>query len=146
MNKQNTKQIVKICSRILLAGSISFAGEFNLAMQDYIKELKSEARAENPNFIDFDAKNGERIFATQNKGKNDTILSCQSCHNQDLKTQATNLFTNKTLEPLAPSVNPMRLSDVKEVKKWLKRNFKDVFLREGSAQEKGDVLYYLILQ
>lgn len=146
MNKQNTKQIVKICGGILLAGSISFAGEFNLAMQDYIKELKSEARAENPNFIDFDAKNGERIFATQNKGKNDTILSCQSCHNQDLKTQATNLFTNKTLEPLAPSVNPMRLSDVKEVKKWLKRNFKDVFLREGSAQEKGDVLYYLILQ
>lgn len=146
MNKQNTKQIVKICGGILLVGSISFAGEFNLAMQDYIKELKSEARAENPNFIDFDAKNGERIFATQNKGKNDTILSCQSCHNQDLKTQATNLFTNKTLEPLAPSVNPMRLSDVKEVKKWLKRNFKDVFLREGSAQEKGDVLYYLILQ
>ena len=146
MNKQNTKQIVKICSGILLAGSISFAGEFNLAMQDYIKELKSEAKAENPNFVDFDAKNGEKIFATKNKGKNDTILSCQSCHNQDLKTQATNIFTNKTLEPLAPSVNPTRLSDVKEVKKWLKRNFKDVFLREGTAQEKGDVLYYLILQ
>ncbi|MBD5165958.1 DUF1924 domain-containing protein [Helicobacter sp.] len=146
MSKQNTKQIVKICSGILLAGSISFAGEFNLAMQDYIKELKSEAKAENPNFVDFNAKNGERIFATKNKGKNDTILSCQSCHNQDLKTQATNIFTNKTLEPLAPSVNPTRLSDVKEVKKWLKRNFKDVFLREGTAQEKGDVLYYLILQ
>ncbi len=146
MNKQNTKQILKICSGILLVGSVSFAGEFNLAMQDYIKELKSEAKAENPSFIDFDAKNGERIFATKNKGKNDTILSCQSCHNQDLKTQATNIFTNKTLEPLAPSVNPARLSDVKEVKKWLKRNFKDVFLREGTAQEKGDVLYYLILQ
>ncbi|RDU62589.1 hypothetical protein CQA43_06230 [Helicobacter ganmani] len=115
-------------------------------MQAYIEELKSEAKAENPNFQDFDAKRGEVIFSTKNKGKNDTLLSCQSCHNVDLKTPATNVFTNKTLEPLAPSVNPTRLSDVKEVKKWLKRNFKDVFLREGSAREKGDVLYYLILQ
>ncbi|RAZ53054.1 DUF1924 domain-containing protein, partial [Campylobacter hyointestinalis] len=31
-------------------------------------------------------------------------------------------------------------------KKWLKRNFKDVYLREGTAIEKGDVLYYLIKQ
>ena len=46
--------------------------------------------------------------------------------------------------PLAPSVNKARLSDVKEVKKWLKRNFKDVFLREGTAEQKGDVLYYIM--
>ena len=31
-----------------------------------------------------------------------------------------------------------------EVKKWLKRNFKDVFLREGTAEQKGDVLYYIM--
>ena len=46
--------------------------------------------------------------------------------------------------PLAPSVNKARLSDAKEVKKWLKRNFKDVFLREGTAEQKGDVLYYIM--
>lgn len=33
-------------------------------------------------------------------------------------------------------MNPARLSDVKRVKKWLKRNFKVVFLREESAQQK----------
>ncbi|MCW1360902.1 DUF1924 domain-containing protein [Campylobacter jejuni] len=74
------------------------------------------------------------------------MISCQSCHNADLTKEATNIFTNKTIAPLAPSVNKNRLSDVKEVKKWLKRNFKDVYLREGSAIEKGDVLYYLIKQ
>lgn len=144
--KRVFKSLALSACGILLLGNVGFAGGFNPQMQAYIEELKSEAKAENPNFQDFDAKRGEVIFSTKNKGKNDTLLSCQSCHNVDLKTPATNVFTNKTLEPLAQSVNPARLSDVKEVKKWLKRNFKDVFLREGSAQEKGDVLYYLILQ
>ena len=145
--KNHLRKTLAFCvCGILLFGNVSFASGFNPAMQEYIEELKSEAKVENPNFQDFDAKRGGVIFSTQNKGKNDTLLSCQSCHNVDLKTPAKNIFTNKTLEPLAPSVNPARLSDVKEVKKWLKRNFKDVFLREGSAQEKGDVLSYLILQ
>ncbi|WP_297812045.1 DUF1924 domain-containing protein [uncultured Helicobacter sp.] len=144
--KNSLKGLILIACGILLLGNIGFASEFNPSMQAYIEELKSEAKAENPNFQDFDAKRGEVIFSTKNKGKNDAVISCQSCHNVDLKTPATNVFTNKALEPLAPSVNPTRLNDVKEVKKWLKRNFKDVFLREGSTQEKGDVLYYLILQ
>lgn len=28
----------------------------------------------------------------------------------------------------------------------VKKKFKDVYLREGNAKEKGDVLYYLIKQ
>ncbi len=129
----------------LLFAGVSFA-DFNAEMQSYIEELKNEAKAENADFSDFDAQRGAMIFSTKHRGKNDTLISCQSCHSEDLKASSVNVFTNKTLEPLAPSVNPKRLSDVKEVKKWLKRNFKDVFLREGSAQEKGDVLYYLIAQ
>lgn len=122
------------------------AAEFNPAMQGYISELRAQARAENPSFKDFDATRGERLFATKNKGKNGEMLSCQSCHNANLRQSATNVFTGKSIAPLAPSVNPSRLSEVKEVKKWLKRNFNDVFLREGTALEKGDVLYYIIKQ
>ncbi|WP_348518622.1 DUF1924 domain-containing protein [Campylobacter sp. CCS1377] len=131
---------------ILVLNSYLFSSEFNQAMQEYINELKNQAKSENPSFVDFDAKRGEIIFSTKNKGKNGELISCQSCHNADLTKEATNIFTNKTIAPLAPSVNKNRLSDVKEVKKWLKRNFKDVYLREGSAIEKGDVLYYLIKQ
>lgn len=122
------------------------AAEFNPAMQGYISELRAQARAENPNFKDFDAARGERLFATKNRGKNGEMLSCQSCHNANLRQGATNVFTGKSIAPLAVSVNPSRLSEVKEVKKWLKRNFNDVFLREGTALEKGDVLYYIIKQ
>ncbi|TEY03034.1 DUF1924 domain-containing protein [Campylobacter sp. US33a] len=131
---------------ILVLNSYLFSSEFNQAMQEYINELKNQAKSENPSFVDFDTKRGEIIFSTKNKGKNGELISCQSCHNADLTKEATNIFTNKTIAPLAPSVNKNRLSDVKEVKKWLKRNFKDVYLREGSAIEKGDVLYYLIKQ
>ena len=54
-----------------------------------------------------------------------------------------NVFTNKLIEPLSPNKNSARLTNVKDVEKWLRRNFKDVYNREGTAQEKGDVLYYI---
>ena len=37
-----------------------------------------------------------------------------------------------------------RLTDVNEIEKWLKRNFNDVYNREGTAMEKGDVITYII--
>lgn len=139
------KKIFSFLVLAFFAANLDAAG-FNSAMQGYIDELKAQAKAQNPSFTDFDAGRGERLFATKNKGKDGEILSCQSCHNTNLKQSATNVFTGKSIAPLAPSANPSRLTDTKEVKKWLKRNFKDVFLREGTALEKGDVLYYLIKQ
>lgn len=136
----------KISLLALALSAMLQAQGFNPAMQEYINTLASQAKQENPNFKGFDAKRGEQIFVTKNKGKNDEMISCQSCHGSNLKQGYTNAFTGKPISPLAPSANPTRLTDVKEVKKWLKRNFKDVFLREGTATEKGDVLYYLINQ
>ena len=60
-----------------------------------------------------------------------------------LHTLVKNVFTNKSIEPLSPTKNTNRLTNVKDVEKWLKRNFKDVYNRVGTAQEKGDVLYYI---
>ena len=130
----------------LTGANLAYSADFNPAMQSYIDSLKREAKATNPNFSDFDYNRGEKLFATKSKGKNGEMISCQSCHNADLRTNASNIFTGKAINPLAPSVNPSRLTDTKEVAKWLKRNFKDVFLREGTALEKGDVLYYIIKQ
>ena len=122
----------------------AFGLELNAEMKAYIDELKKEAKDQNPSFVDFSAKNGEILFKTENIGKENKKLSCVSCHGSDLRQKAQNIFTGKDIDPLAPSVNKARLSDVKEVKKWLKRNFKDVFLREGTAEQKGDVLYYIM--
>lgn len=135
---------MKILASTLLCAVCAFGFELNAEMKAYIDELKKEAKDQNPSFVDFSAKNGEILFKTENIGKENKKLSCVSCHGSDLRQKAQNIFTGKDIDPLAPSVNKARLSDAKEVKKWLKRNFKDVFLREGTAEQKGDVLYYIM--
>lgn len=135
---------MKILASTLLCAVCAFGLELNAEMKAYIDELKKEAKEQNPSFVDFSAKNGEILFKTENIGKENKKLSCVSCHGSDLRQKAQNIFTGKDIDPLAPSVNKARLSDAKEVKKWLKRNFKDVFLREGTAEQKGDVLYYIM--
>ena len=135
---------MKILASSLLCAVCAFGLELNAEMKAYIDELKKEAKEQNPSFVDFSAKNGEILFKTENIGKENKKLSCVSCHGSDLRQKEQNIFTGKDIDPLAPSVNKARLSDEKEVKKWLKRNFKDVFLREGTAEQKGDVLYYIM--
>ncbi|MCF6206561.1 MAG: DUF1924 domain-containing protein [Sulfurovum sp.] len=117
--------------------------EFNPQMQKYIESLKAEAKKADSNFVDFDAQRGERIFSSKHIGKRGKKISCTSCHGIDLTQEGKNIFTNKVLPPLAPSANSKSLTKTKNVKKWLRRNFKDVYKREGTALEKGDVLYYI---
>ncbi|MDD5406727.1 MAG: DUF1924 domain-containing protein [Sulfurovaceae bacterium] len=119
------------------------AGGFNPPMQAYINTLKTQAKQADTGFSDFDAKRGEKIFLSKHIGKRGTEVSCASCHSQNLTSAGKNPVTNKSIKPLAPSANPSRLTEVAEVQKWLKRNFNDVYKREGTAQEKGDVLYYI---
>ncbi len=135
---------MKILTSIALSAVCLCALELGSDMQNYINELKKEALAENSSFSDFSAERGKEIFTSVHVGKEDKKISCESCHGSDLAQKSQNIFTGKEIEALSPKANPSRLSDVKEVKKWLKRNFKDVYLREGTALEKGDALYYIM--
>lgn len=136
----------KIVCLILLALTLSHAKEFNAPMQTYMEGLSAEAKAANPSFTGFDAKRGEALFVSKHTGKKGSEMSCTTCHSTNLKNGGQNVNTNKPITALAPSANPTRLTDVAEVEKWLRRNFNDVFAREGSALEKGDVLTYIINQ
>jgi len=131
---------------ILLTFTLLNAKEFNSPMKTYMEDLSTEAKAANPSFTGFDAKRGEILFLSNHTGKKGTQMSCTTCHSTNLKNGGQNVNTNKPITALAPSVNPTRLTDVAEVEKWLRRNFNDVFAREGSALEKGDVLTYIINQ
>jgi len=131
---------------ILLAFTLLDAKEFNAPMKTYMEGLSAEAKAANPNFTGFDAKRGEALFFSKHTGKKGTDMSCATCHTSDIKKGGQNINTNKPITALAPSTNPTRLTDVAEVEKWLRRNFNDVFAREGTALEKGDVLTYIINQ
>ena len=48
------------------------------------------------------------------------------------------------MNTMAPAANPQRFTDAAKVEKWFRRNCKDVLGRACSAQEKGDVLAYLM--
>ena len=69
--------------------------------------------------------------------------SCTSCHTKDLSASGKHIKTNKTIKPMSPSVNPQRLSKIKKVEKWFKRNCKWTLNRECSSQEKADFLVYI---
>ncbi len=89
----------------------------------------------------FTAAAGERLWFYEVNGR-----SCTSCHTEDPRVVGRHQKTGKPIEPLAPSANAERLTDVKKIKKWLYRNCKWTFERECTAQEKGDVLTWLLLQ
>lgn len=127
---------------ILLIGSMALMGASPEVAQ-YMNELSSAAKAENKSFTGFDAARGKEIFTSTHVGKQGKPMSCTTCHTANLSNSGKNSLTGKVIEPLSPRANPQRLTSAKEVKKWLKRNFVDVYAREGTAQEKGDVLTYI---
>lgn len=113
-------------------------------LSSYLDTLKLAAKTQNPNFTDFSSSQGEKIFKTLSVGKKGEKISCESCHGSDLQNSFKNYFTGKEIAPLSPTANPLRLTNSKDVEKWLKRNFNDVYNREGTAKEKGDVIYYIM--
>ena len=122
--------------------SLSLMGASTEVVQ-YMKELETAAKTENRTFTGFDTARGKEIFTSTHTGKQGKPMSCTSCHTTNLSNSGKNALTGKVIEPLSPKANPQRLTSAKEVKKWLKRNFVDVYAREGTAQEKGDVLTYI---
>jgi hypothetical protein len=135
---------MKILIASLIIVSLTQAKELNAQMQDFMNTLRVEAKKQNSNFKDFDYKRGEKIFTTEYIGKKGELISCVTCHTDNLSKDGLNERTNKVIKPLSPLANTDRFTTVKEVKKWLRRNFKDVYVRAGTAQEKGDVVTYII--
>ena len=106
---------------------------------DILAALKAEASA-TPGFQGFSAERGKSFY--RNKGKHD--LSCSSCHTDNPAAEGKHAETGKLIKPFAPAANPERFTDMKKVKKWFRRNCNDVLDRECTAQEKGDLLTYLL--
>lgn len=128
---------------IVFMFSMSLMGASTEVVQ-YMNELSTAAKTENRAFSGFDAARGKEIFTSTHTGKQGKPMACTSCHTLNLSNPGKNSLTGKVIDPLSPRANPQRLTSVKEVTKWLRRNFMDVYAREGTAQEKGDVLAYIM--
>lgn len=108
--------------------------------QDFLAEFAEQAKHDNASFAGFDTAKGELFFKSRHGGE----WSCSSCHTDNPVLPGKHIVTHKTIEPMAPAVNGRRFTNVSKVEKWFKRNCKDVVSRECTAQEKGDVLTYLL--
>lgn len=90
-----------------------------------------------------DAARGAAFFAAKHSGGKPDQPSCSTCHTAD-PTKAGQALTGKVIEPLAPGANPARFTDTAQVDKWFGRNCNSVLGRECSAQEKADLIAWLI--
>lgn len=70
--------------------------------------------------------------------------SCSSCHTADPTRPGRDDVSDKPIKPMAPGVNPHRFTDRSKVENAFRLNCKDVVGRECTAQEKADVLAWLI--
>jgi hypothetical protein len=133
---------LKFSAGLLLAGALALTGlGVGAATPPEIqKSFDAAARAGVPGFAGFSAERGKQFFHVTHG--ND--WSCASCHTSSPAAQGRHAKTGKEILPLAPAANPQRFTDAAKVEKWFDRNCKDVLGRVCSAQEKGDVLAYLI--
>ncbi len=112
------------------------------AQADAVSELQAgyQAKGAGP----FSAAAGEALWNKPFKdAKSGKERSCVTCHTADLTQSGKHVRTGKAIEPMAPSVNPKRLTEIKKIKKWFVRNCKWTLGRECTAQEKGDLLAFL---
>lgn len=131
VNALRTGVIVMLIAGVLVCGS-SQASDVVTQMLVELRSQSSEA---------FTAQAGRAVwFRTQND------RSCTSCHTEVVTGSGRHERTGKLIEPMAPSVNPERLTQRKKIDKWFLRNCKWTFRRECTAQEKGDVLVWLMAQ
>lgn len=121
--------------------SLIFNSAHATAVTDLLQQYQAQGAGQ------FEAQAGKtlwtRSFGMSAEGKE---RRCATCHTEDLRQTGKHIKTGKTIEPLAPSVNTRRLTDIAEIEKWFKRNCEWTLGRECNAQEKGDFLSYIRMQ
>jgi hypothetical protein len=115
---------------IFLSLTLPMAASANAILEGYKAEIKGT----------FTAAAGEKLYKTNGPNQ----LSCASCHTDSPKAVGKHAKTNKAIDPLAPSANPKRFTDLAQVEKWFKRNCNDVLSRACTTQEKGDFMTYVL--
>jgi len=109
------------------------------APSDLLQSWQTEAKAQSSAFSGFSAQRGRTFYLSQ-----PSDWSCSTCHTKNPSGMGRHAITKKPIQPLSPLANPARFSDSQKVDKWFRRNCKDVFKRECTAAEKGDLLTYLL--
>lgn len=92
----------------------------------------------------FSAERGQILWNRKATHKaSEKKRSCADCHTDNLKRAGRHIRTGKAITPLFPGADPRRLTRIKKVEKWFKRNCKWTWDRPCTPQEKGDLLSFI---
>jgi hypothetical protein len=140
MSLSSTGGKTMISRRVLAAITALLAGGLAHAETpaDFLDRFQAEARQSEPSFA-ASSERGGRFFNTIH----DRDWSCATCHTRNPGAAGKHATTGKAIQPMAPAVNPERLTSARSVEKWFARNCRDVLGRICSAAEKADVVAYL---
>ena len=104
------------------------------APRDFLQRFEKETG------VTASAERGGRFFTTRQGGE----WSCASCHTEKPTQAGRHAKTDKPITALAPAANAERYTDAAKVDKWFRRNCNDTLNRVCSAQEKADVIAWLL--
>jgi len=111
------------------------------AVDDLLQRYATEASQP------FDANLGQEFwnkdFVDNKAGQK---RQCSTCHTKNLSTIGKHKKTGKKIDPMSPSINSERLTDIKKIEKWFKRNCKWTIGRRCTPQEKGHLLLFISQQ
>lgn len=130
----NYKHVLMFCCSLAIAPLASATP----ATDAEFAQFKSEGA------VKFSAETGKQNWSKEVASKEGDKRSCTTCHDADLTKPGKHNKTKKVIEPMAPSVNAERYTDQKKIEKWFKRNCEWTWGRECTAQEKGDLLKFLM--
>ena len=128
--------------RALALGALLIAPAAAVATtpSDIARSYAEQAKQAAPQFSGFSGARGKAFFESRHGGE----WSCASCHTANPVDPGRHARTGKTIAPLAPAGDAERFTSLGKAEKWFRRNCNDVLDRACTAQEKGDVLTYLI--
>jgi hypothetical protein len=92
----------------------------------------------------FSAEHGKLNWSKETIGQDGDKRSCTTCHGPDPTKPGQHATTKKIIDPMAIRANAARFTDLKKMDKWFKRNCEWTWGRECTAQEKGDILTFLL--
>ena len=125
---------------MFMVAALALSGAAQAAQPgELLAGYQAEARKADAGFS-ASASRGERFFNERHGGE----WSCASCHGNPPAGQGRHAKTGKAIAPLAPAANAARFADAAKAEKWFRRNCNDVLDRACTAQEKGDILAYLM--
>jgi cytochrome b len=96
-----------------------------------------------PTFTAFDPARGEALYLSRN-AVDPQRPSCAACHTPDPRTAGSHARTGRSIDPMAVSVNPDRVSDIGQMDKRFGRDCPAVLGRDCTALEKGDFAAFLL--